>query len=66
MHPSTQEGVSPLMNAIRRSDLEMVNVLVEGGADISAQNEVNYTAVLSRFHVFLTIIWIRQLDTLLE
>ena len=35
-----QEGVTPLMHAMRRCDLEMVKVLIEGGADIGAQNEV--------------------------
>ena len=37
-----QEGVTPLVHAMRRCDLEMVKVLIEGGADVGAQNEVNY------------------------
>ena len=27
------------------SNLEMVNVLIKGGADVTAQNEVNYTTL---------------------
>ena len=42
VHIHVQEGTSPLMYAIRKCDLEMVKVLINGGADIRAQNEVNY------------------------
>ena len=44
------------MHAIRRSDLEMLAVLIAGEADVSAQNEVNLTALLSvvrsSLHIF--------------
>ena len=39
------------MSAIQMSNLEMVNVLIEGGADVTAQNEVNYTTLYSIYKV---------------